>query len=472
MRIALGADHGGFALKEQLSLKLRAQSHQVLDLGTSSNEAVDYPVFARLVAEAVATGRCERGIMVDGAGIGSSMVANKVPGVRAALAYDLSSARNSREHNDANVLTLGAGLIGPELAWQIVALWLATDCTEARHQRRVAMIEGDTISGGRAAIPAGSAGGATTPAEPAPLAPAGLAVEPAPSSGGVAGLPLSPSDLERLLAELAPLVAPGGALRADATAASGPAPGGGSLPAAGAAAAPAAGLSLAALARTIDHTLLRPDATAEQIRRLAREARELGCAAACVGAVWVPLVAAELRGSAVATCAVVGFPLGADQPEAKAFAARRAIREGAREIDMVLNVGALKSGDSEAVLADIRAVVEACRDGGALCKVILETCLLTDDEKRAACRLAVQARAQFVKTSTGFGGGGATVADVALMAAEVRAAGLGVKASGGIRDLASARRLLAAGATRLGASASVAIVEEARRELRVAPAPA
>lgn len=445
MRIALGADHGGYALKEQLSLKLRAASHQVLDLGTSSNEAVDYPVFARQVAEAVASGRCERGIMVDGAGIGSSMVANKVPGVRAALAYDLSSARNSREHNDANVLTLGAGLIGPELAWQIVALWLATDCSEERHRRRVAMIEGDTISGGRAAIPAGSAGGATTP------------VEPAPSSSASAGLPLSPADLERLLAELAPLVAPGGgSLRAGAAMAG--------------AGAPVGGLSVAALARTIDHTLLRPDATREQVHRLAREARDLGCAAACVNAVWVPLVASELRGSGVATCAVVGFPLGAEQPETKAFAARRAIREGAREIDMVLNVGALKGGEAEAVLADIRAVVEACRDGGARCKVILETCLLTDNEKRTACRLAVQARAQFVKTSTGFGGGGATVADVALMAAEVQQAGLGVKASGGIRDLASARRLLAAGATRLGASASAAILEAARRELSGAPA--
>ena len=140
MRIALGADHGGYALKEQLSLKLRAASHQVFDMGTSSNEAVDYPVFARKVAEAVASGRCERGIMVDGAGIGSAMVANKVPGVRAALAYDLSSARNSREHNDANVLTLGAGLIGPDLAWQIVELWLGAECSAERHRRRVALV--------------------------------------------------------------------------------------------------------------------------------------------------------------------------------------------------------------------------------------------------------------------------------------------------------------------------------------------
>ena len=140
MKIALGADHAGYALKEQLALKLRAQSHQVVDVGTSSNEAVDYPVFAKAVAEKVASGECERGIVVDGAGIGSAMAANKVPGVRAALAYDLSSARNSREHNDANVLTLGAGLIGPVLAWQIVQLWLETDCTEERHQKRVAKI--------------------------------------------------------------------------------------------------------------------------------------------------------------------------------------------------------------------------------------------------------------------------------------------------------------------------------------------
>ena len=427
MRIALGADHGGYALKEQLSLKLRAQSHQVIDLGTSSNEVVDYPVFARQVAEAVASGRCERGIMLDGAGIGSAMVANKVPGVRAALAYDLSSARNSREHNDANVLTLGAGLIGPDLAWQIVELWLRTDCSEERHRRRVGMIEGDATMGCRAAVPAGSAGGATTPAEPAPTAP------------GASTL-LSPRDLERLLAELAPLIAPGGGSPAERPPAD--------------------------LARYFDHTLLRPDATRAQIRQLCAEAREHGFAAACVNPVWVPLVASELRGSAVATCAVVGFPLGASHPEVKAFEARRAIREGAREIDMVIAIGALKAGEDETVLADIRAVVEACRERGALCKVIIETCLLTDDEKRRACRLARRARAHFVKTSTGFAGGGATEADVALMAAEVSAAGMAVKASGGIRDLGAARRLLAAGASRLGASASVAILAEAKREAR------
>ena len=176
----------------------------------------------------------------------------------------------------------------------------------------------------------------------------------------------------------------------------------------------------------------------------------------------MPLAHAELAGSGVLTCAVVGFPLGATHPETKALEARRAIREGAREIDMVINVGALKAGDDDTVLRDIRAVVEACRDGGARCKVIIETCLLTDDEKRRACRLARRARADFVKTSTGFAGGGATEADVALMAAEVADAGLEVKASGGIRDFDAARRMLAAGATRIGASASVAIVREAR----------
>ncbi|MCB1164435.1 MAG: deoxyribose-phosphate aldolase [Candidatus Latescibacteria bacterium] len=443
MRIALGADHGGYALKEQLSLKLRAASHQVFDMGTSSNEAVDYPVFARKVAEAVASGRCERGIMVDGAGIGSAMVANKVPGVRAALAYDLSSARNSREHNDANVLTLGAGLIGPDLAWQIVELWLGAECSAERHRRRVAMIEDAPGMGSRAAIPAGTAGSATGSAGPAP-SPAG-------------GLPLDEDQLQRLLAELAPLLAAG---EAPSTAP----PDARRLLALGASrvGSRSGGSAEPDLAGSIDHTLLKPDATPDQIRALCAEAREFGFAAACINPVWVPLAHAELAGSGVLTCAVVGFPLGATHPETKALEARRAIREGAREIDMVINVGALKAGDDDTVLRDIRAVVEACRDGGARCKVIIETCLLTDDEKRRACRLARRARADFVKTSTGFAGGGATEADVALMAAEVADAGLEVKASGGIRDFDAARRMLAAGATRIGASASVAIVREAR----------
>ena len=440
MRIALGSDHGGHVLKEQLSLKLRAQSHQVVDVGTSSNEAVDYPVFARKVAEAVATGGCERGIMVDAAGIGSAMAANKVPGIRAALAYDLSSARNSREHNNANVLTLGAGLIGPTLAWQIVELWLATDCCEERHLRRADMIEDSTESGRRAAVPAGSVGPATNPTEPV------LSGEPT--------LPLTEADLQRVLAELAPLMG-GAAVDAPVDP--------GRLLALGADRVGAAGAPVPAdLAASIDHTLLGPDATSAQVRELCAEAAEHRFAAVCVNPVWVPLVADELAGSGVTTCAVVGFPLGASHPEIKAMEARRAIREGAREIDMVINVGALKEGDHDTVLRDIRAVVEACRDGSARCKVIIETCLLTDEEKRIACRLSRRARAHFVKTSTGFAGGGATEADVALMASEVRDAGMEVKASGGIRDRDAALNMIAAGATRIGASASVAIVQEGR----------
>jgi len=213
----------------------------------------------------------------------------------------------------------------------------------------------------------------------------------------------------------------------------------------------------------IDHTLLKPEATPSAIRELCAEAAEERFASVCIHPLWVPVAAAELRPTGIPVCTVVGFPLGAAHPEVKAFEARRAIREGAREIDMVLAIGALKAGDEKHVAKDIGAVVDACRDGGALCKVILETALLTDEEKRRACRLAVAAGARFVKTSTGFGPGGATVEDVRLMAAEVAEAGLGVKAAGGIRTYAQARAMVEAGATRLGASAGVAIVAEARR---------
>jgi deoxyribose-phosphate aldolase len=180
-----------------------------------------------------------------------------------------------------------------------------------------------------------------------------------------------------------------------------------------------------------------------------------------VNPTWVSLASQLLRKSEVLTCTVAGFPLGANEPETKALETRRAIRCGAREVDMVLNIGALKSGDDALVLRDIRGVVEACRDGSAVCKVILETALLTDDEKRRACELARKARANFVKTSTGFSTGGATVADVALMAEVVRNAGMEVKASGGIKSYSDAKALIAAGATRLGASASIGIVQEA-----------
>ncbi|MGB5630745.1 MAG: deoxyribose-phosphate aldolase, partial [Woeseiaceae bacterium] len=216
------------------------------------------------------------------------------------------------------------------------------------------------------------------------------------------------------------------------------------------------------LARYIDHTLLKANATEEQIRKLCAEALEYNFRSVCVNPTWVSLAASLLRGSEVLTCTVVGFPLGATEPAIKAMEARRAIRNGAREIDMVLNIGALKSGDDALVLRDIRAVVEDCVDGGAVCKVILETALLTDDEKRRASELARQARAHFVKTSTGFSTGGATVSDVALMAEVVRGAGMEVKASGGISSYDDAKAMIEAGATRLGASASIGIVREAK----------
>jgi deoxyribose-phosphate aldolase len=211
------------------------------------------------------------------------------------------------------------------------------------------------------------------------------------------------------------------------------------------------------LAGFIDHTLLKPDATAGEIDRMCAEAIEYGFASVCVNPVWARRVAEALRGSGVVACCVVGFPFGATTPEIKAMEARRAIRDGAREIDMVVNIGALKSGDFDLVERDIAAVADSCREAGAICKVILETAMLTDEEKVIACRLAASARADFVKTSTGYGGGGATVYDVALMR-EAVGPKIGVKASGGIRSAEDAREMIAAGATRIGASAGVQIV--------------
>ena len=211
------------------------------------------------------------------------------------------------------------------------------------------------------------------------------------------------------------------------------------------------------IAATIDHTLLKPDATLAEIDVLCGEALQHRFASVCVNGVHVRRCAEILAGSGVLVCAVVGFPLGAMASEAKAYEARRAIEDGACEVDMVLQVGLLKSGADAQVERDVAAVAETCRRGGARLKVILETALLTDDEKLRACRLAQRAGADFVKTSTGFAKGGATVEDVALMRRAVGPA-LGVKASGGVRDTASAQALLAAGATRIGASASVAIV--------------
>lgn len=208
------------------------------------------------------------------------------------------------------------------------------------------------------------------------------------------------------------------------------------------------------IAKYIDHTLLKPEASEEAVRKLCAEARDFGFASVCVNGEFTELVARELKGSDVKTCVVIGFPLGAGTSAAKAFEAADAVSRGAEEIDMVLSVGRLRSGDTAAVREDIQSVVRSAE--GALVKVIIETCLLTDEQKELACRLAEEAGAHFVKTSTGFSTGGATAEDVALMR-RVVGDRLGVKASGGIRKREDAERMIAAGASRIGASASVAI---------------
>jgi deoxyribose-phosphate aldolase len=406
-RIALGADHGGFELKQQLKDHLSSAGHAVRDCGTHGKDAVDYPTFAFAVASLVASGECEFGVMVDGAGIGSAMTANKVPGVLAAACYTEALARSAREHNDANLLTLGAGQTTAEAARGIVDVFLGTSCTADRHKARVQMIR--DLERGRMS---------TT------------------SQGGPA---LSAEDINRIAERVRQLLQEQGTP--------------------GAAAAPK--MSLAQVAALIDHTLLKPDATQADIQKLCDEARRHRFFSVCVNPSNVRQAAALLRGTSVKVCCVVGFPLGAQPPESKALEARRAIREGSREIDMVINIGALKGREDAVVLKDIRAVVEACKDGRAICKVILETALLNDEEKVRGCELSMRAGAEYVKTSTGFGPGGATIADVALMARTVASRKLGVKAAGGIRSYADLLRMVEAGATRVGSSSSVKILEEA-----------
>lgn len=213
------------------------------------------------------------------------------------------------------------------------------------------------------------------------------------------------------------------------------------------------------VARYIDHTLLKPDATHDEILKVCEEGVRFGFASVCINPIWVRDAACALRGSGVKVCTVIGFPLGANEPDTKAYEARRAIFDGASELDMVINVGALKSGDHDLVSRDIRGVVQVAHEVGYICKVIIETALLTDDEKVSACLIAKEAGADFVKTSTGFSKGGATAADVALMR---RAVGgqMGVKASGGVRDLKQAQEMIHAGATRIGASVGVKIIQE------------
>ena len=213
------------------------------------------------------------------------------------------------------------------------------------------------------------------------------------------------------------------------------------------------------LNRYFDHTLLKPDATSAQIKALCAEARRYEFASVCVNPCFIPLAKQELQGSIVKVCTVIGFPLGAMTSESKAYEAKDAIAKGADEVDMVLNVGKAKEGDYAAVEADIRAVKEAC--GSTLLKVILETCLLTDEEIVECCKAAMRAGADYVKTSTGFSKGGATPEAVALMRKTVGEK-LGVKASGGVHNLAEAKAMIEAGASRIGASASVKVMEEAK----------
>lgn len=212
------------------------------------------------------------------------------------------------------------------------------------------------------------------------------------------------------------------------------------------------------LATYIDHTQLKPDTTKEKIAQIVKEAKEHHFASVCVNPYWVAYCYNELKATQVKVCTVIGFPLGATTTFSKVAETNKAIEDGATEVDMVINIGALKSGDKQTVLNDIEAVVQAA-SGKALTKVIIETSLLTDEEKVIACQLAKQAKADFVKTSTGFSGGGATVEDIRLMR-ETVGSDMGVKASGGVRDLATTKAMIEAGATRIGASAGVAILND------------
>ncbi len=402
--IAIGADHGGFGLKEALKPLLEALGLEVRDIGVFDEKPADYPDIAQKVAELVAGGQAGRGVIIDGAGIGSSIAANKVSGIRAALCYDRASARNSREHNNANVLTLGARLLTASQAEDVLRTWLDTpfaggrphrargkDCTLIEQQYRMAA---EPLPDGHGSE------GASSVTEPR----ASSVTEPRASASGI--------------------------------------------------------VSASGVAALIDHTMLRPEATRSDIVKLCAEARQYGFATVCINPYWVPLASSELAGSAVKVCTVAGFPLGATSTEAKVAESAAALRAGAREIDMVINVGALRSGDLDTVKMDIQAVTRVCHDAGAIVKVILENALLNDAQKTTACGLAQAAGADFVKTSTGFGPAGATVQDIVLMRHAVGPR-MGVKAAGGIRTLDDFRAMVAAGANRVGASASVKIVEAA-----------
>jgi len=448
LSIAIGSDHAGFSLKEVLKSYLLAKDYELFDCGTYNKNSVDYPKYAYAVAKKVSDGKARFGIIVDGSGIGSAMVANKVHGIRAAMCYDLSTAKNAREHNNANVLTLGAGLISETLAKQIVDVFLSSQCTVERYLRRVKMIDDlNTCIKQNCNFE-----------DPESL-----------HKKERDTLDLTDQDIERVVNRIKEILdtqqtslynsanvvykqsvdndhdAVRKLIKFGADRVSN-GPGITDIP--------------RNIAKYIDHTLLKPDATVDDILKLCSEAKEFEFASVCVSPTYVPLAAKELAGTRINVCAVVGFPHGNHWPEIKAHETRRAIRDGAKEIDMVINIGALKNRDEELLYKDIRMVVEACEDGSALSKVIIEAALLTDEEKIIACKVAKRARANFVKTSTGFGPGGATKHDVELMSRVVRDSGMGVKASGGIKTIEDFNEMITAGATRIGASASVQILEQ------------
>jgi deoxyribose-phosphate aldolase len=403
-RVAIGADHGAYATKELVKTYLTRAGYTMVDVGTDNGKtAVDYPDFAYAVARSVVSDECDRGIMLDGAGIGSSMVCNKVHGIRAALCWNEKTIINSRQHNNANVLTMGTGMHEPDEICKMAVLWLETAFEGGRHWPRINKM---------------------------------MAIEKNRRRK------MDQNELvEKITREVMDRLKE--IMKNQSTNLSGTT-------------IPAQGISQTDLAGYIDHTLLKPGAINAQFDQLVSEALQYKFYSVCVNSSWVPYVAKKLRGSEVKICSVVGFPLGEMDSRSKAFETRNAIANGAHEIDMVMNVGALKSRNLKLVEEDIRAVKRACRSNTIL-KVIIETSLLTDEEKVLACEIAKKADASFVKTSTGFGGGGATVQDIALMR-RVVGQDMGVKASGGIKDFKSAVELIKAGATRIGAGASVQIV--------------
>ena len=461
--IAIGSDHAGFEYKEEIKKYLENNGYSIIDIGTFNTESVNYPVFANKVAQKVATGECQNGIIIDGAGIGSCMAANKVTGILAANCYDKTTARNSREHNNANVLTLGSRLLSLEETKEIVDEWLNTECTEERHRRRADQIH---------QIQKGLINLTSLPGNPR-LHAEEKTVKP--NTAGAIVSNISQDDLDNIVQEITTILKSQGiSSQTGKTQCSCCGSDCGGLCAEKSTEAVRDFINIGAkrisyteggtgvpqdIAKYIDHTLLRPDANNEDVKKLCEEAQAFGFASVCINPIYVKFAANILKDTSVKVCTVIGFPFGTHLPEIKAMETRRAIRDGAREIDMVINIAALKNRDLNLLFQDIRGVVEACDDGGAICKVIFETALLTDEEKVIASQIAKKARADFVKTSTGYASGGATAHDVALMAEVVRGTGIGVKASGGIRSYEDAIQMIKAGATRIGASASVKIVK-------------